>query len=120
MLIVFFDNHNLHSHCFQDSVHPLSDCCKDIGSVTHFFLQCTNFYIRRQTLFQNIRNIGEQILSRIEQITQIFLFYNRNYNLAINRLLTNSANDNLSFNFFLFNYHVHCKSVCVIIGKNYY
>ena len=84
----------LHEHklCFQDTLDPLCACCKNVESTTHFFFHCTNFPISRKTLLQNIRNIDEQILSQKEiQITQIFLYGNRNYNFTINRLIINSA-----------------------------
>ena len=58
----------LHEHkfrqCFQDTLNPLCECAKDIESTMHFFLYCTNFLIRRQTLFQKIRNIGNNVLSQ--------------------------------------------------------
>ena len=49
----------------------------------------------RQTLFQNIRNTGEQILSQTEtQITQFFLYGNGKCNFTINRFM-NSTIENL-------------------------
>ena len=53
-------------HCFQDTLNPLCECAKDIESTMHFFLHCTNFLIPRQTLFQKIRNIDDNILSQSE------------------------------------------------------
>ena len=59
----------LHEH-----KNPLCECAKDIESTMHFFLHCTNFLIPRQTLFQKIRNIDDNILSQSEtQLTQIVL-----------------------------------------------
>ena len=49
------------SYCFQDTLNPLCECAKDIESAMHFFLHCTNFLIPRQTLFQKIRNIDNNI-----------------------------------------------------------
>ena len=86
---------HLHEHkfrpCFQNLSNSLRAYGKDIESVTHFFLHCTNFHIPRQNLFQNIRNIDEQILARSKtQITQIFLYDNRNYNFTINPFVPNA------------------------------
>ena len=86
---------HLHEHkfrpFFQNLSNPLCAYGKDIESVTHFFLHCTNFHIPRQNLFQNIRNIDKQILARSKtQITQIFLYDNRNYNFTINPFVPNA------------------------------
>ena len=76
-------------HCFQDTLNPLCECAKDIESTMHFFLHCTNFLIPRQTLFQKIRNIDNNILSPSEtQLTQTLLYRNQNYHPSINRLLS--------------------------------
>ena len=79
-------------HCFQDTLNPLCECAKDIESTVHFFLHCTNFLIPRQTLFQKIRNIDDNILSQSEtQLTQTLLYGNQNYHPSINRLIINST-----------------------------
>ena len=66
-------------HCFQDNLHPLCKCGKDIKSTMHFFLQGTNFLIPR-------RNIDDSILSPSKtQLTQT-LYGNQNYHSNINRL----------------------------------
>ena len=79
-------------HCFQDTLNPSCECAKDIESTIHFFLDCTNFLIPRQTLFQKIRNIHDNILSQIEtQLTQTLLYGNQNYHPSINRLIINST-----------------------------
>lgn len=54
------------SHHFQYTLNILCACGKDVESITFFSLHCTNFYISRQTPFQNVRSIGEQILSQSE------------------------------------------------------
>ena len=75
-------------HCFQDTLNPLCDCGKGIESTIQFFLYYTNFLIPRQTLFQNIRNINDSILSQSEtQLTQTLLYRNPNYRSNINRLI---------------------------------
>ena len=38
-------------HCFQDTLHPLCECSKDIESTVHFFLHC-NFFIPTKILFE--------------------------------------------------------------------
>ena len=76
-------------HCFQDSLNPLCKCRKDIESTVHFFLHCSNFLIPRQTLFQKIRNIDDNILSQREtQLTQTLPYSNQNYHSSINRFST--------------------------------
>ena len=75
-------------HCFQDTLNPLCEWAKDIESTMHFFLYYTNFHIPRQTLFQKIRNIGDNILSQSEtQLTQTLLYGNQNYHPSINRIV---------------------------------
>ena len=83
---------NLHEHkfrhCFQDTLNPLCECRKDIESTMHFFFHCTDFLIPRESLFQKIRNIEDNILSQSEtQLTQILLYGNQNYHSSINRLI---------------------------------
>ena len=75
-------------HCFQDTLNPLCECDKDIESRMCFFLHSTNFLIPRQTLFQKIRNINDNILSQSKiQLTQILLYGSQNYHFSINRLI---------------------------------
>ena len=79
-------------HCFQDTLNPLCECTKDIESTMHFFLHCANFLIPRQTLFQKIRNIDNNILSQSQtQLTQTLLYGYQNYHPSINRLIINST-----------------------------
>ena len=79
-------------HCFQDTLNPLCQCAKDIELTMHFFLHCTKVLIPRQTLFQKIRNIDDNILSQSEtQLTQTLLYGNQNYHPSINRLIINPA-----------------------------
>ena len=79
-------------HCIQDTLNPLCECAKDIESTMHFFLHCTNFLIPRQTLFQKIRNIDNNILCQSEtQLTQTLLYGSQNYHPSINRLIINST-----------------------------
>ena len=83
---------HLHKHkfryCFQDTLNPLCECGKDIGSTMHFFLQCTIFLIPRETFFQNIRNIDDSILSQSKtQLTQTLLYGNQNYHSSINKFI---------------------------------
>ena len=80
----------LHEHKF--TLNPLCECAKDIESTMHFFLHCTNFLIPRQTVFQKIRNIDNNILSQSEtQLTQTLLYGNQIYHPSINRLIINST-----------------------------
>ena len=103
-----FDNHNplgiklltrlhlglsqLHEHkfrhWFQDALNLLCKSGKDIESAMYFFLRCSNFLIRRQTLFQKIRNTDDSIFSQSEtQLTQTLVYGNQNYHSSINRLI---------------------------------
>ena len=53
----------------------------------HFFLHCTNFLIPRQTLFQKIRNIDNNILSQSKtQLTQTLLYGNQTITVALTGL----------------------------------
>ena len=75
---------------------PLCDCGNDTETTTHFFLHCPSFHIPRQTLLNNIRNINEQILSHGEdQLIQMFLYGNPNFNLTVNRLILNATTEHL-------------------------
>ena len=51
-------------HCFQDTLNPICECDKDIGSTMHFFPHCTDLLIPRKILLQKIRNIDDSILSQ--------------------------------------------------------
>ena len=79
-------------HSFQYTLDALCEWDKDIKSTMHFFLHCTNFLIPWQTLFQNIGNIDDSILSQSKtQITQtpmvISPYGYQNYHSSINRLI---------------------------------
>ena len=79
-------------HCFQDTLNPLCDCGNDTETTTHFFLHCPSFHTPRQTFLNNIRNINKQILSHgKDQLIQTFLYGNPNFNLTVNRLITNAT-----------------------------
>ena len=79
-------------HCFQDTLNPLCDCGNDTETTTYFFLHCPSFQTPRQTLFSYIRNIHKQILSHGEdQLIQTFLYGNPNFNLTVNRLISNAT-----------------------------
>ena len=58
----------------------------------HTFFSTAIFHTPRQTPFNNIRNINEQILSHGEdQLIQTFLNDNPNFNLTVNRLILNAT-----------------------------
>ena len=79
-------------HCFQDTLNPLCDCGNDTETTTYFFLHCPSFQTPRQTLLSYIRNIHKQILSHGEdQLIQTFLYGNPNFNLTVNRLISNAT-----------------------------
>ena len=82
-------------HCFQDTLNPLCECGKDIESRMHFFLHCTNSLIPKQSLFQKIMNIDDNILPQSEtQLTQTLLYRNQNYHSSINKLIIISTSIN--------------------------
>ena len=79
-------------HCFQDTLNPLCDCGNDTETTTYFFLHCPSFQTTRQTLVSYIRNIHKQSLSHDEdQLIQTFLYGNPNFNLTVNRLISNAT-----------------------------
>ena len=51
-------------HCFQSTLNLLYDCGNDT-EITHFFLHCHNFHTPRQTLLNIVRNINQQVVSKI-------------------------------------------------------
>ena len=84
-------------HCFEDTLNPLCDCCNDTETTTHFFLLCASFHTPRQTLFNIIRNINEQILFHGEDKSiQTFLYCNSKRNLTVNRLILSTKIEYLS------------------------
>ena len=85
-------------HCFQDTFNPLCECGKDIESTLHFFLHCNNVLNPRQTNFQKIKNIDDNILSQSEtQLIQTLLYGNQNCDSNINRLIIKSTIEYFSF-----------------------
>ena len=83
-------DHNF-MHCFQDTLNPLCHCSNDTEATTHFFLHRPSFLTPRQTLLNN-RNINKQILSHgKDQLIQMFLYGNPNFNLTVNRLIVNAT-----------------------------
>ena len=75
-------------HFFQNTFNPYCKCGKYIESTMHLFIHCINFLIPRQTLFQKIGNIDENILSQTEtQLTQTLLHGNQDYHSSINMII---------------------------------
>ena len=75
-------------HRFQNTLNPLCKCGKYIESTMHLFVHCTNFLIPRQTPFEKIGNIDENILSQSEtELTQTLLYGNQDYHSSINRII---------------------------------
>ena len=50
-----------YEHKFRHILKLLCECGKDTESTMHFFLYCTNSLIPRQTIFQKIKNIDDNI-----------------------------------------------------------
>ena len=85
--LIYLHEHKFR-HYFQDTLNPLCEYGKDIESPMHFFLHCSKFLIPRQTLFQKIRDIDDNILYQSEtQLTQTRLYGNQNCHSSINRLI---------------------------------
>ena len=51
-------------NCFQDTLNLLCGFGNDTETIAQFFLHCPSFYILRQTLFNNIRNILTDFISQ--------------------------------------------------------
>ena len=82
-----FDEHKFR-HYFQDTLNLLCECDQDIKSTMHFFLQCANVLVPRQTLYQKITNTDDNTFSQSEaQLTQTLLCGNQNYHSNINRFI---------------------------------
>ena len=73
-------------HKFQDSIDPMCSCSSGI-----FFLQCANFNIQRQNLFDKIATIYANILTENEDcIANTLLFGKPNNENSFNKALLNA------------------------------
>ena len=83
----------------------------------HFLLHCTNFLIPRQTLFQKIKNIDDNILCQSEtQLTQTYLFGNQNYHSSINRLINSSTEYLIPETCLSWDYYILCNLFFICSG----
>ena len=63
------------------------ECVKDIESKMHFFLHCTNILIPKQTLFQKIRHIDDNLSQSQTQLVQTLMYNNQIYHPNITVLI---------------------------------
>ena len=62
-------------HSFQDTINPLCNCCQDIESTTHFFLNCPFFINERHTFLSTICSLDSKLLDCAHYVlTQTLLF----------------------------------------------
>ena len=79
-------------HNFQDSIDPMCSCSSGVETTTHFFLHCANFYFQRQTLFDRITTIDENILTENEEsIINTLLYGKINSENSINKAILNAS-----------------------------
>ena len=79
-------------HGFQDTIHPLCSCGKEVETTFHFFLSCPNYSDERLTLLSKIRDINPNILENTNsQITQLFLYGDKNFTVSTNFVILSST-----------------------------
>ena len=70
----------------------MCSCSSGIETTIHFFLHCANFNIQRQTLFDKIATIDENILTENEDsIVNTFLFGKPNRKNSFNIAMLNAS-----------------------------
>ena len=81
-------------HSFQDTVHPLCNCGKDIESTTHFFLHCPFFFNERRTLLSIIRSLDSKLLDFTDyDVTKTLLFGKTSQTSSNNFKIINASID---------------------------
>ena len=77
---------------FSKTLNPVSSCGKEVETTFHFLLSCTNYSDKRLTFLIKIRKINPKILENTNsQITQIFLYGNKNFTVSTNFIHLNST-----------------------------
>ena len=79
-------------HNFQDSVDSMCSCGSGTETTKHFLLNCPNFHLQRQTLFDKIATIDSNILTGNEEsIVNILLFGKLNSENSFNKAILNAS-----------------------------
>ena len=73
-------------HGFQDILNPLCSCGKEVETTFHFLLSFPNYSDERLTLLSKIGNIK----STNSQITQVFLYGDKNFTALTNFVISSS------------------------------
>ena len=70
----------------------MCNCGSGIESTAHFLLHCPNYNIQRQTLFDNIATIDDNILNENENtLANILLFGKQNIEDCLNKRILNAT-----------------------------
>ena len=70
----------------------MCSCGSGVETTPHFFLHCTNFNFQRQTLFDKITTIDENILAKNEEsIINTLLFGKPNSENSVNKAILNTS-----------------------------
>ena len=65
-------------HHFQDWLNPICNCGSAVESTKHYFLHCSNFKNKRQSLLENARIVNQNSLSMNEDAFIHLLLYDKN------------------------------------------
>ena len=77
-------------HNFQNSVNLMCNCGNGVKPAIHYFLLCANFNLQSQTLFENVRNVHETILTENDdRIVNTLLFGKQNCENSVNKVILN-------------------------------
>ena len=68
-------NEHRFNHNFQNCINPLCTCSLEVESVSHFFLHCLHYNDIRETLFNELKSIDENILKLSGNKLINLLFY---------------------------------------------
>ena len=75
-------------HGFLDSLNPICNCGQNIETSTHFLLHCSNYFNKRLTFQNIIRNIDSNILSKNDlKVTKTLLYDDSSYDDTNNILI---------------------------------
>ena len=79
-------------HNFQDSIDPMCNCGSGIETTVHFLLHCPNYNPQRQTLFDKIATIDDNIVKENEDIfVNVLLFGKPNIEDCLNKEVPNAT-----------------------------
>ena len=79
---------------FQDSVDPLCSCGIETESTKHFRLNCANFSIQRNTLFDELTELNINVLTiNDDYIVKTLLIGHKDFDNATNKILLKATID---------------------------